>query len=138
VAFLIGTALALFAALVLGTAVGMDRDRAYYPVVTIVVASYYSLYAVIGGSTRALVIETLVGLLFLAAAVVGFRSSLWLTMAALAGHGVFDLGHGALIDNPGVPRFWPDFCLGFDVTAGAYLAWLLKRGRIHAAVRPFR
>lgn len=137
-AFLIGTALALFAALVLGTAVGMDRDRAYYPVVTIVVASYYSLYAVIGGSTRALVLETLVGLLFLAAAVIGFRSSLWLTMAALAGHGVFDLGHGALIDNPGVPRFWPDFCLGFDVTAGACLAWLLKRGRIQAAVRPFR
>lgn len=132
-ALVIGTSLALVAALLLGRGVGFDRDRAYYPVVTIVVAAYYSLFAVMGGSTRAIVLETLVGLLFLAAAVVGFRSSLWLVMAALAGHGVFDLGHGALIDNPGVPAFWPGFCLGFDVTAGACLAWLLQRERIRAA-----
>jgi hypothetical protein len=74
----------------------------------------------------ALVLESLVGAVFLAVAVSGFRSSLWLVVLALAAHGIFDLGHGALISNPGVPRWWPEFCLTYDVTAAAYLAWRLK------------
>jgi len=32
-----------------------------------------------------------------------------------------------LLSNPGVPGWWPAFCLAYDVTAAAYLAWLLKR-----------
>jgi hypothetical protein len=35
-----------------------------------------------------------------------------------------------VISNPGVPGWWPMFCLAYDVTAGVYLGWLLKtRGR---------
>jgi hypothetical protein len=34
-----------------------------------------------------------------------------------------------LIDNPGVPAFWPGFCMAFDVVAAAYLAVLLVRRR---------
>ena len=55
-ALLIGTSLALAVGL-FATGLGLDRDRAFYPVVTIVVASYYALFAVMGGSTHALVIE---------------------------------------------------------------------------------
>src|SRR5688572_21044306 len=39
----------------LATASAMDRDRALYPAVAIVMASYYPLFAVIGESMRALV-----------------------------------------------------------------------------------
>lgn len=124
---LLACAVGLFA-----TSLGLDRDRSFYPVVTIVVASYYALFAVMGDSTRALALESLAGAIFLAVAAAGFRSSLWLVVAALAGHGVFDLGHAALISNPGVPRWWPEFCLTYDVTAAVYLAWLLKRRRIRA------
>ena len=131
-AFVIGALLAVAVGL-FGTGVGLDRDRAFYPVVMIVIASLYSLYAVMGGSTQALVLESLIGAVFIAVAVAGFRSSLWLVVVALAAHGIFDLGHGALFANPGVPRFWPEFCLTYDVTAAAYLAWLLKRQRIRAA-----
>lgn len=125
---LLGLAVGLFA-----TSIGLDRDRAFYPVVTIVVASYYALFAVMGASTHALVLESLVGTAFLAMAVVGFKSSLWLIVAALAAHGIFDLGHGTVISNPGVPSWWPEFCLTIDVTLAAYLAWLLKSGRLRAA-----
>ena len=125
---LLALALGLFA-----TGLGLDRDRAFYPVVTIVIASYYALFAVMGDSTHALVLESLVGAVFLAVAVLGFRSSLWLVVVALAAHGMFDLSHGTLISNPGVPRWWPEFCLTYDVTAATYLAWLLKRRRIRAA-----
>ena len=131
-ALLIGALLAL-AVGILGTTQGLDRDRAFYPTVTIVVASYYALFAVMGGSSEALVIESLVGTVFLAVAVAGFRSSLWLVAAALLAHGIFDFIRGAAIVNPGVPVWWPPFCLAFDVTAAGYLAWLLKSGRIRAA-----
>ena len=72
-----------FAVGVLGTGSGLDRDRAYYPVVTIVVAHYYALFAALGASTQTLVVESLSGAVFVAAAVWGFKSSLWLVAVAL-------------------------------------------------------
>jgi hypothetical protein len=130
VAFLVGALLALAVGL-LATAVGLDRDRAFYPTVTMVVASLYALFAVMGASTKTLVLECVVGALFLGGAVSGFRFSLWIVVLALAAHGVFDVVHGRVISNPGVPAWWPAFCSTYDVTAAAYLAWLLKseRGR---------
>ena len=111
----------------------LDRDRAFYSTVAIVVASYYCLFAVLGGSTRALVVETLVAGVFVAMAVSGFRSSLWIVAIALTGHGVFDFAHDAIVSNPGVPTWWPAFCGAYDVGAGGFLAWLLTSGRIRAA-----
>jgi hypothetical protein len=127
----VGALLALGVGL-FGSGTGLDRDRAFYPVVTIVTASYYALFAVMGASTHALLLESLVGAVFLVAAVSGFKSSLWLVVAALAAHGIFDLGHGSVISNPGVPSWFPQFCLAFDVVLAAYLAWLLRRGRLRA------
>lgn len=130
-AFLIGAVLALVVGL-FATLVGLDRDRAFYPVVTMVVASYYALFAVMSGSMEALLTESIAIFAFLAAAVAGFRISLWLAAAALAAHGLFDFVHGYLIVNPGVPAWWPEFCGAYDVVAAAYLAWLLSRSRIPA------
>ncbi len=131
-ALLVGAFLALTVGL-LATAVGLDRDRAFYPTVTMVIASYYALFAVMGASAHALVLESLVGAVFLAVALAGYRWSLWVVVAALVVHGVFDLVHGSVIANPGVPAWWPAFCLTYDVTAATYLAWLLRNGRTHAA-----
>jgi hypothetical protein len=133
VALLIGALLAL-AVGIFATLVGLNKDRALYPAVTIVVASYYALFAVMGASQQTLVIELLVGAVFLAVAVAGFRSSLWLVVAALVAHGIFDFVRGTAIANPGVPVWWPQFCLTYDVAAAGYLAWLLKSGRLHAAI----
>ena len=128
VPILVGALLAL-AVGVMATVSRLDRDRAFYPTVMIVIAFLYCLFAVLGGSTRALLVESLLGTVFATAALVGFRSSLWIVAAALAAHGGFDLVHGALVDNPGVPGFWPAFCGAYDVVAGAYLGWLLRSGR---------
>jgi len=132
VALVVGVLLALAVGL-MATVVGLDRDRAFYPTVMIVIAFLYALFAAVGASTHALVVESLVGAVFLAAAVIGFRSSLWLVAVALAAHGVFDLVHGGIIANPGVPSWWPEFCLTYDVVAAGYLAWLLRSRRIRAA-----
>ncbi len=125
-AYLVGALLA-FGVGGLGTVVGLDRDRAFYPTVTVVIAAYYVLFAVMGGSTQALLIETAVATVFLAVSLVGFRYSLWLVVAALAAHGILDGFHGQLIANPGVPTWWPAFCLAYDVVAAGYLAFLLLR-----------
>jgi hypothetical protein len=131
-ALLIGAILALIVGL-LATSIRLDRDRAFYPTVTMVIASYYALFAVMGASTHALLLESLVGAFFVVFAATGFKSSLWIVVAALVAHGIFDLTHGAFISNPGVPSWWPQFCLMYDVTAAGYLAWLLKSGYIRAA-----
>jgi len=122
-----------FAVGLMATIVGLDRDRAFYPTVTIVIAFLYALFAVMGASTQALLLELLAGSVFLAVAIAGFRSSLWAVAVALAAHGLFDLAHDRVISNPGVPPWWPAFCLAYDLTAAAYLAWLLKTGRLRAA-----
>ena len=132
-ALLVGALLALTVGL-MATAIGLDRDRAFYPIVTIVIASYYALFAVMGSSTHALVLESLIGAAFLAAAIAGFRSSLWVVVVALAAHGILDVSHGKVVANPGVPSWWPAFCLTYDITAAAYLAWMLKSARIRATV----
>jgi hypothetical protein len=131
-ALLVGAILALAVGL-FATASGLDRDRAFYPTVAIVIASYYSLFAVMAASTRALLLESLVAGAFLAIAILGFRSSLWVVVIALGAHGLFDLAHGAVLSNPGVPVWWPAFCLTYDAVAAGYLAWLLTSGRLRAA-----
>lgn len=124
--FLIGIVLAL-ATCAFASLAGFDRDGAFYPTVLCVTASYYALFAIMGGSVRALVIESVVIGGFLVAALAGFRWTLWLVVAGMAGHGLFDLLHRHLISNPGLPPWWPSFCLAFDVTIALCLGWVLWR-----------
>lgn len=130
-ALLVGLLLAIAVGL-LATIVGFDRDRAFYPLVLMVVASYYALFAAMGASAHAVFVEALVCIAFIAVAVSGFKRSLWLVVVALAAHGIFDLSHATYIANAGVPAWWPKFCLAYDITAAAYLALLLASGRIRA------
>lgn len=123
--YVIGAALAFLVAAFARWS-GFGRDRSFYPTVLIVVASYYVLFAVMGGSSRALVNELIVMAPFAAFAVVGFKRNLQLVAAGLAAHGVMDFFHGRIVSNPGVPEWWPGFCLGFDVAAGAWLAWAIR------------
>jgi len=116
------------------TALRLDRDRAFYPTVMMVIAVLYILFGLIGETTGAWLREAPFSAAFFALAAVGFRTSLWLLVVALAAHGIFDLVHPSLIDNPGVPVFWPAFCSSYDIAAAIYLAWLLKSKRVPAEV----
>ena len=130
--YLIGIVIAitvgLFAALT-----GFDRGRVFYPTVVLVVAHYYILFAVMGATMHIVLAESIAATPFIILAVVGFKTSQWITAAALAGHGIYDWFHHLIIQDPGVPVWWPPFCMSFDVLAGAIFAVLLLRRSAFAA-----
>lgn len=118
---------------IFGTVVGFDKERSFYPVVLIVIASLYLLFAVMAGSMPSLLAEAVPALLFVTMATLGFRKNAWIVVAGLALHGVFDFFHHSVITNPGVPTWWPGWCLSYDVIAALYLAGiLLWRKKTHA------
>lgn len=114
---------------------GFDRDRAFYPTLLIGVAAYYVLFALMGASAQTLGVEIAIAIGFLVFAVFGFKRSLWLVAAAFVAHGGFDLVHPFFIQNPGVPRWWPGFCLTFDlIIAGRLIVSLMKGSASHPRV----
>jgi hypothetical protein len=111
---------------------GFDRHREFYPTVLVVIALFYVLFAAISQSMHAVVVESVVMTAFAVAAIAGFRSSPWIIVAALVGHGIFDVVHGGIVENAGVPAWWPAFCLAYDFGAAACLAWILLGRRVAA------
>lgn len=124
--FVIGFVLALVVG-VFARRVGLDRDRAFYPLVTMIVGSYFVLFSCIAGSTTLLLVEIAICSVFVGLGIAGFKKSLWFAVVGLGGHGIFDLIHMHVVDHPGVPVWWPGFCSGYDVAAAAFLAVLLTR-----------
>jgi hypothetical protein len=124
--FLLGLGLAL-AVGAFATRVGFDRERSFYPTVLMVVGSYYVLFAAEGSTPSILACEAVGMALFVVAAVLGFRSSLWIVVAGLFAHGLFDAVHGHILANAGTPAWWPAFCGTYDVTAAAYLVLRLSK-----------
>jgi len=129
----VGLALALAVAAFARIA-GLDRDRAFYPVVLIVVASYYILFAAMAGG-EGLFAELAIFVLFGATAILGFRTSLWFVAAGLALHGIFDFTRHLWLAGRGVPEWWPAFCGAFDLAAPAVLAAILLFGK-HPSASP--
>ena len=120
----VGVALALGVGAA-ATVTGMDRDRALYPATLVMIAGLYVLFGAIDGRPVVIAVEVAGMIPFVAAALFGFRRSLWIVAAALLGHGVYDLLHPHLVDDAGVPPWWPAFCLAYDAAAALYLAWRL-------------
>jgi hypothetical protein len=109
--------------------VGFARDRAFYPTILIVIASYYVLFAAIGGSTGTIIIEAILMMVFAAIAIAGFKRSMLLVATGLVAHGLFDFIHGSVVTNPGVPEWWPGFCLAYDLALAALIGWTIARGQ---------
>ena len=125
--FAIGFVLALVVG-VFARVIGLDRERGFYPIVTMIVGTFFVLFSCIAGSTTLLLVEIAICLVFIGLGVAGFKQSLWFAVVGLGGHGVFDLIHLHVVDHPGVPVWWPGFCSGYDIAAAAFLSGLLLRG----------
>jgi hypothetical protein len=133
VEIVIGVGGAVFVAL-FGGGTGLDRERGFYPTLLIVIALYYVLFAAMDPLRQALVPELVIAAGFTAVAAWGFLRNLWIAAAGILAHGAQDFVHSMFVTNPGVPEWWPGFCGSIDVALAAYLAVLIRRGRV--AARP--
>ena len=115
--YIIGIVLGLVIA-GLAKVLGYDKDRSFYPVILIVIAMYYVLFAVMNENTGIIITELIIALLFILLAMLSSRGSLLIVAVGLIAHGVFDLFHHLIITNPEVPAWWPGFCVAVDVVLG--------------------
>ena len=133
--YIVGITLAVFFCAA-AAALGMDRERVFYPAVVMAVASYYLAFAVVDGRNGVMLAEVAIAAVFIAGAVAGFKLSPWIAVFALGGHGVMDGFHHHLVHNTGVPQVWPGFCMSFDVTAAMIVALvMLARARAERELR---
>ncbi|MEQ1655088.1 MAG: hypothetical protein ABL960_05265 [Nitrospira sp.] len=115
---------------VLAKSTRFDQDRSFYPTVLIVIASYYVLFAVMGGSPHALVWELVVAVAFSAVAIVGGLYLPLLVGVGIVAHGLFDLVYFTMMENAGVPDWWPGFCGSLDVVLGLWVIGLSRSGLV--------
>ncbi len=120
---IIGIILAVVMAF-LARVTNFDRDRSYYAVVLIVIATYYVLFACM--ANEAIVAEILVASVFSVIAIAGALRWPLLIGIGIILHGVFDLLHGHIISNSGVPVWWPAFCASIDIVLGVWVIYLTK------------
>ena len=111
-----------FAIAVSGRVTRFEHDRSFYPTLLIVIASYYLLFAVMAEQA---ILEESAGLaVFSAIALIGALKAPWLVGLGIVLHGAFDLLHPQLIENAGVPHWWPAFCAAVDFVLGAWVIYL--------------
>jgi hypothetical protein len=105
-----------------------DEDRSFYSTVLIIIATYYVLFALLDSSAHALVWELVIAVAFSIVAIIGALFLPTLVGTGIIAHGLFDLVHDAIIENPGVPTWWPSFCGSIDVVLGLWV--ILTRSRL--------
>ena len=107
-----------------------DQDRSFYPTVLVVIASYYILFAVMGGSRQALAWELAAAIAFSTVAIMGVLHLPVLVGVGIVAHGFFDLVHHMMMENAGVPDWWPGFCGLLDVVLGLWVIGLSRSGGV--------
>lgn len=119
---IIGILLGIFIVL-LAIKTGFDKDSSFYPVLLIVIAFYYVLFAFQTNNTYEIIFETGIALLFSIIAILGHHKHIKIVGIALILHGIYDLFQGNIVFSTNLPQWWPLFCLGVDVTLGIWILW---------------
>jgi len=119
----------------LAKVLGYDKDRSFYPVILIVIAMYYVLFAVMNESAGIIITELIIALVFMLLAMLGSRVSLLVIAVGLMAHGVFDLLHDRIVTYPEVPTWWPGFCAAVDVVLGVVVLFIAK-SRSNKSLQP--
>ena len=114
---------------ILARSMRFDQDRSFYPTVLIVIAAYYILFAVMGGSRHALAWELVVAIAFSTVAIMGALYLPVLVGVGIVAHGLFDFVHHTMIQDAGVPDWWPGFCGSLDVVLGLWVIGLSRSSR---------
>ncbi|HBS05563.1 MAG TPA: hypothetical protein DEA96_11390 [Leptospiraceae bacterium] len=111
-----------------GFLLGYNRDRSYYTTILIVIALIYVLFGFMEGTAQRILVESVIALIFIAAAILGERLSHMITGVFIILHGIFDVMHPQLLPGKVVPEWYPLFCLYVDLMLGFAVIILNARG----------
>ncbi|GAC23673.1 hypothetical protein GMES_1374 [Paraglaciecola mesophila KMM 241] len=114
---------AMVAVLIIGLAKlnKFDKDRSFFPTLTIVIASYYPLFGVL--ESRFIWHEWMVFVLFTLITLYWYSRYTLAIGVLLIGHGLYDFAmHIGSVGNH-IPQWWPMFCGALDVTLGSWVLW---------------
>ena len=96
-----------------------------YPLILATLPAYYWAFAIYAANYDALLNEVLIGTLFIAAALFGYRFLNTFGQAALGAgfviHALYDIVHVNLSGHSIAPTWWPEFCGAVDLLIGFYL-----------------
>lgn len=105
-------------------------QRWMYSLGLITLPSLYAFFALRAGEHALAGKEMLYGIPFVVAGLlvtfVSVRRSAIVIGVLWILHGAYDLAHGAMFTNPGVPDWYAVWCFCVDVVVGAYLLWLSR------------
>lgn len=105
-------------------------DRWLFALGLISLPVVYSVFALYAGQRLPAALELAWGIPYLVGGMllplVRFRGSIALAGVLWLLHGGYDLLHGSLIGNAGVPDWYPVFCAAVDVVIGTYLLGLAR------------
>jgi hypothetical protein len=128
IAALVGVAVGVLA---IATARLIRGQHWLYSIGLLTLPSLYAFWALRAGEQAVGVNEMIYGIPFYVAglvfAFVSVRQSAVVVGAFWILHGLYDVVHGRLITNPGVPGWYPAFCCLVDLVIGAYVLWLSRR-----------
>lgn len=106
-------------------------ERWVYALGLLTLPGLYTMFALQAGDQAVVIEEMIYGIPFVVAgivfALVSVRGSAVVVGALWLLHGVYDLVHGRLFTNTGVPGWYPVWCFMVDAVVGAYLLWLSRR-----------
>ena len=98
-------------------------ERWLYSVGLLTLPSLYAFFALRAGDQAVAVREMIYGIPYVVGgllfALVGVRQSAVVVGVLWLVHGLYDLVHGRLVTNPGVPGWYPIWCFVVDVVIGS-------------------
>lgn len=102
-------------------------ERQMYPGLLALLPCFYAFFASVSGHHHISLVELAIGLPWIAVGLAclffDLRRSAQLLGVMWILHAVFDLGHQFLLDNPGLPSWYPLWCAVVDVGVGTCLLW---------------
>lgn len=106
-------------------------ERWLYSLSLLTLPGLYASFALRAGEPAVGVKEMIYGVPYVVAglvfAFVSVRGSAVVVGVFWLLHGLYDLVHGQLITNIGVPGWYPVWCFAVDAVIGSYLLWLSRR-----------
>ncbi len=116
-----------------GFLLGYNRDRSYYSTILIVIALIYVLFGFMEGEPRRIIVEAVIALLFIVAAIIGERLTHMITGLFIILHGIYDVFHPQLLPGEAVPTWYPLFCLYVDLMLGFSVIIMNARGLLRTS-----